>query len=291
MDDMTRELLPRLPASDLIVYATPLYFSTMNATMSIFRERMLPLFNPFIEKRGGRRVFSQRYKLPPAVWLSACAVAEKSEFDALSNFLQSTHHPDTPIIAEIYRTSAEALRHPVFKQTLSDILEATSEAGGELVRSMNISPDTMARIRQPLADPATLTSIGNLTFKTCIAEKMMLKEFLEKGQTPRPDSLEAFMAYSVLPFHGDAADGKKVIIQFRFSGEVEDSCYFTFERGRIKATAGTSHTCDIAIETPFELWMDIITGKADGREMFMQHKYQVEGDLSLMLEIFQKKEN
>jgi len=291
MDDMTRELLPKLLASDLIVYATPLYFSTMNAAMSIFRERMLPLFKPFMEKRGGRRVFSQRHKLPPVVWLSACAVAEKSEFDALSKFLQNTHHPDTPIIAEIYRTSSEALRHPVFKQILSDILEATIQAGGELVRSMKISPDTMARIRQPLTDPAILTILGNLTFKTCIAENMMLKEFFEKGKTPRPDSLEAFMAYSVLPFNGDAAGGKKVILQFRFSGEVEDSCYFTFERGSIKATAGTSHTYDIAIETPFELWMDIITGKADGREMFMQHKYQVEGDLSLMQKIYQKKEN
>ena len=156
---------------------------------------------------------------------------------------------------------------------------------------MKISPHTMARIRQPLTDPEILTILGNLTFKTCIAENVTLKEFFEKGKTPRPDSLEAFMAYSVLPFNGDAAGGKKVILQFRFSGEVEDSCYFTFERGNIKATAGTSHTYDIAIETPFELWMDIITGKADGREMFLQRKYRVEGDLSLMLEIFQKKEN
>jgi putative sterol carrier protein len=133
--------------------------------------------------------------------------------------------------------------------------------------------------------------LGNLTFKACIAENVTLKEFFEKGMTPRPDSLEAFMAYSVLRFNGDAASGKKVILQFRFSGEVEGSCYFTFEGGSIKPTAGTSHTYDIIIEAPFELWVDIMTGKAEGREMFMQRKYRVEGDVSLMLEIFQKKEN
>jgi putative sterol carrier protein len=291
MDDMTREILPKLSTSDLLVYATPLYYHTMNAAMSIFRERMLPLSLPFMEKRGGKRVFLHRHKLPPEVWLSVCAVSEISEFDALSNFLQTTQHPYTPIIAEIYRTSSEALRHPVFKQTLSDILEATIQAGGELVRSMKISPHTMARIRQPLTDPEILTILGNLTFKTCIAENVTLKEFFEKGKTPRPDSLEAFMAYSVLPFNGDAAGGKKVILQFRFSGEVEDACYFTFERGNIKATAGTSQTYDIAIDTPFELWMDIMTGKAEGREMFLQRKYRVEGDLSLLRELFQKKEN
>jgi putative sterol carrier protein len=288
MDDMTHELLPRLLASDLVVYATPLYYNTMNAAMSIFRERMLPLSLPFMEKRDGKRTFLLRHKLPPVLWLSVCALPEISEFDALSNFLDSTRHPDIPIVAEIYRTSSEALRHPVFKKTLSDILEATIQAGGELVRSMKISPDTMARIRQPLMDPEILAIIGNLACKTCIGENVTLKEFFEKGMTPRPDSLEAFMAYSVLGFNAEAAGGKKVILQFRFSGEVEASCYFTFERGNIESTAGTSHTYDIAIETPFELWMDIMTGKAEGREMFMQGKYQVEGDLSLMLELFDR---
>ena len=32
---------------------------------------------------------------------------------------------------------------------------------------------------------------------------------------------------------------------------------------------------------------DIMTGKADGPKMFMEGKYQVEGDLSLMMELTQ----
>ena len=226
--------------------------------------------------------------MSPAVWLSVCALPEQSEFDALSNFLNSTSHPDVRIVAEIYRTSSEAMRHPVFKKTLSDILEATAQAGGELVRSMKISPDTMERITQPIMDPESLAIIGNLTCKTCIAENVTLKEFFARGMTPRPDSLEAFMAYSVLGLNAEAAGGKKVILQFKFSGEMEASCYFTFEKGSIKATAGTNATYDVRIETPFELWMDIMTGKAGGREMFMQGKYRVEGDLSLMQELFQR---
>lgn len=288
MDDMTNELLPELLASDLVVFATPLYYHTMNAAMSIFRERMLPLLQPFIEKRNGKMAFLMRHKLAPAVWLSVCGSPEESEFDALSKFLNSTRHPDTLIAAEIYRTSSEALRHPVFKKTLNDILEATTQAGHELVRSMKISPDTMKRIRQPLMDPESLAIIGNLTWKTCIAEDMTLQEFFEKGMMPRPDSLEAFMAISVRKLNSEAAGGKKVILQFKFFGEVEASCYFTFEKGSIKATAGTNTEYDVGIETPFELWMDIMTGKAEGREMFMQGKYKVEGDLSLMQELFQR---
>ena len=288
-DDMTRELLPSIHASDLIVYATPLYYNTMNAAMGIFRERMLPLSLPFVEKRDGKRFFQLRHKMPSTVWLSVCALPEMSEFDALSNFLHATHHPDMPIVAEIYRTSSEALRHAVFENTRGDILQATTQAGGELVRSMKISPDTMARIIQPLMDPDSLAIIGNLAFQTCIAENLTLKEFFEKEITPRPNSLKAFMAYSVLGFNANAAEGKKIILQFSFTEEMEDSCYFTFEQGNIKANIGTSNTYDIAIKTPFELWMDIMTGKVEGREMFMQGKYQVEGDLSLMLALFNRR--
>jgi putative sterol carrier protein len=289
MDDMTNELLPELLASDLIVYATPLYFRAMNAVMATFRERMLPLSEPFVEKRDGKRVFLPRHKLPHAVWLSVCALPEKSEFDALSSFLGSTHHPDVRIVAEIYRTSSEALRHPVFKETLSDILDATVQAGRELVRSMKISPATMERVTRPILDPETLVVIGNLACKTCIAEKVSLQEFFAKGMTPRPDSLEAFMAYSALGLNAEAAGGKKVILQFKFSGDVEGSCYFTFEKGNIQATPGIHIPYDVGIETPFELWMDIMTGKAEGREMFMQGKYRVDGDLCLMQELFQRK--
>lgn len=290
-DDMTNELLPLFPASDLIVYATPLYNHTMNATMSNFRERMLPLSYPFSKNHDGRMAFQLRYKLPPAVWLSVCGYPEESEFGAFSNFLHSTHHPETPIVAEIYRTSSEALKHPVFKQTRSDILEATAQAGRELVGSMKISPGTMERIKQPIKDPESLFIIGNLTWKTCIDENVTLQEFFEKGMQPRPDSLKAFMAISVYGLNAEAAGEEKVILQFRFSGEVEASCHFTIEKETIKSTVGTSDTYDIAIETPFELWMDIMTGKADGREMFMEQRYHVEGDLALMLQLFQRKEH
>jgi predicted lipid carrier protein YhbT len=37
------------------------------------------------------------------------------------------------------------------------------------------------------------------------------------------------------------------------------------------------------IETPFELWMDIMSRKADGRQMLLEKKYRVWGDLELMM--------
>lgn len=288
-DDMSGDLLPRLPKADLVVYATPLYNHTMNAIMSNFRERMLPLSHPFIEKQKGKMAFRLRHPLPPAVWLSVCGHPDAAEFEALSTFLHHTHHPQTPIIAEIYRTSAEALKHPVFQELLADILDATVQAGRELVEALSISPETLNRVMQPLSDPESLIAIGNLTWRTCIAEEVTIEEFFKAGMKPRPDSLETFMALSVYGLNPEANNGKRVVLQFTFTGDLEAACHFTIEGGTITALPGHAKSYDVAIETPFEVWMDIMTGKAEGQEMFLQGRYRVEGDLALMIRLFQRK--
>jgi putative sterol carrier protein len=72
-------------------------------------------------------------------------------------------------------------------------------------------------------------------------------------------------------------------MQFTFSGEVEGSCHLEIENGRITARKGPPAKADLTVESPFETWMDVITGKADGQEMFMQQKYKASGDFSLLL--------
>ena len=53
--------------------------------------------------------------------------------------------------------------------------------------------------------------------------------------------------------------------------------------GTIKAREGKSENPDLVIKTPFDVWMDIQTGKADGGQMFMEEKYKAEGDMDLFL--------
>jgi putative sterol carrier protein len=49
---------------------------------------------------------------------------------------------------------------------------------------------------------------------------------------------------------------------------------------------GTCEKPDLTIETPFNIWMDIITRKVDGAQMLIEQKYKVSGDLALMLQLF-----
>ena len=288
-DDMTKELFPKWLRSDLVVYATPLYHYTVNAEMKAFIERTLPVLEPFLEQRDNRTVHPLRQIPPDAVILSVAGFIEMSVFDQLSNYVNFLFGRHQRLLAEIYRPAAEALSSIEDKK--EEVLEATIQAGRELVNSRQVSNETLNRIQQPIIDNQTFAQIGNLYWKTCIAEGVTPKEFKDKNMVPRPDSIESFMLLFSFGLNSETVGEGKTILQFNFSGEVAESCYFVIEQGKVDAEKGTNENPDIAIETPFELWMDIVTGKADGQQMFMEQKYTVSGDLSLVIELFQKQTN
>ena len=286
-DDMTTELFPKWVNSDLAVYATPLYHWTMNATMKAFIERTLPVIQPFFVMNEGRWKHPLRDKHPRQAVLCVAAFPEDDVvFSQISSYFNFVYGKG--LVAEIYRSSCEMMVSPTNKDKLDDILDATKQAGEELVKSMEISPETMARIKQPVGDFKQYAKIGNAVWKTCISEGLTIKEFNNRGMIPRPDSLETFMLILPMGLNSKALGDRKVILQFKFSGEVEDSCYFTIDKGNVETKSGTSESPDLTVDTPFEVWMDIMTGKADGQQMLLKQKYKVKGDMSLFMQLFSK---
>ena len=109
---------------------------------------------------------------------------------------------------------------------------------------------------------------------------------------PRPDSIESFMNIMSIGFNPERASEIKAVIQFNFSGEVTGSCHFEIEGGQITAKEGISPNPNLIVESPFEIWMDVITGKVQGQDMFMQQKFKASGDFMLLLrmnEIFSRR--
>jgi putative sterol carrier protein len=84
-------------------------------------------------------------------------------------------------------------------------------------------------------------------------------------------------------FNKKKAGDTRAIMQFLFSGSVKGECYFKIQPGEFDVITGKAESPDITIATPFEVWMDILTGKADGQQMFLEQKYTVEGDVSLLM--------
>jgi len=283
-DDMTGELFPKWLASDLVIYATPLFHHTFNATMKTFIERTFPICEPFLQQKDERWVHPLRSKHPAAVVLSVCGFPAMSAFGGLthySNFLFEEQE-EGRLWAEIYRPGAEFMYQAVDRQ--EDILAATRQAGKELVETHKVSPETLARIEQPLADNLSdFAKITNCMWRTCITEGITKKKFAKEGMMPRPDSIETFMLLMPMGFNPEGAGDTKAIMQYDFTGNVEGSCHFIISDGTIQAKQGKSEKPDLLIKTPFDVWMDITTNKADGTNMMMEGKYTAEGDMELLL--------
>jgi FMN-dependent NADH-azoreductase len=285
-DDMTKELYPKWLESDLAVYATPLYHFHMNATMKAFIERTLPVLEPFLLEGKEGTQHPLRGKHPLMAFLSVAGFPEAEIFDQLSAWVNSVYGRAGAVVAEIYRPAAESMATRPFQAIANDVLAATAQAGREIVESMKISPATMARIKQDIVeDNRILHQMGNLFWKSCIEAGVTPKEFEEKGLVPRPDSIDTFMMVLPMGFNAEAAGNTNAIVQFNFSGEVEGSCHFRIKEGKITAQNGAAQKADITIDSPFEVWMDIMMGKADGQKMFMEQKYKVGGDMELMLKM------
>lgn len=284
-DDMTRELLPQLIEADLVVYATPLYHFTVNAHMKTVIERTLPCIQPFFELRdNGKTSHPMRFDMGKAVVMSVAGFPEYSAFDQLSAYVRFLF--GERLAAEIYRPAAESLMQPGMEQRRAVIEAALHAAGRELVAKGAVSAATMADIHLPVAkDVEQFHEIGNMFWKTCIAEGVTPKQFEERKLIPRPDSLKGFMLLTRMAFNPDGAGDTAATLQYTFKGAVEGGCFFSIARGAISAHEGFCKTPDLTIDTPFDTWMDIMTGKADGPALFAEGKYTVAGDLELLMKM------
>jgi len=279
-DDMSRELLPKFIQSDIVVLASPLFHYQVNAQMKTFIERTLPVLLPFLQPEGEATTHPLRDKHPAIVLISVAGFPEMSVFDALSFWAKKTYGRSGALLAEIYRPAAEAIIH---SGRLSGILAAMEQAGVEIVKNKSISGETMERITQPITNPDMINVMSNLAWQTMIDKKTTMAAASRKGDGLRPNSIETLMAMLSMAFNPQKAAGKTGKLQFNLSGECPGECYFSIEKGDLKAFQGKSEKAECVVDAPFEVWADIIEGKADGAKAFMDGKYRAEGDISLMM--------
>lgn len=281
-DDMSATLFPKFLAADIVVCATPLYHFTVNATLKAFIERTLPILQPFLMEYRGRTVHPLRHPHPGMVMLSVAGFHEPSVFDPLSSWARFIF--SKKLLAELYRPGAEALTTAYYAPKAQRIMAAAHQAGRELVETRQVSAETLALFGQKIEeDPNAWRTMGNLMWKSCIAEGLTVKEFAERGRPPRPDSLESFMLLMSMGFNPQKAGDTRALLQFEFSGEVDGTCHFKIADGTIQALDGAVAQPDLVVRSPFGVWMDILTGKGDGQQLFLSKAYTVEGDLALMM--------
>jgi putative sterol carrier protein len=284
-DDMTLDLLPRLVAADIVVLASPLYHYHINAVMKAFIERTLPAFHPFLERTSDAIYHPVRDRFPDVVLLCVGGNPDAGVFEHLSawaNYLfgKNGMQPGLRLIAEIYRTSSSVMT--VMPDKLKDILDATQEAGKELVQDRAIKADTMSRITRPVEEIDTVLELANMSWRYCIDEHVTPSGMENKGRPPRPVSIKSMMAILKMGFNREKAMGKEGVLQFKLSGKIAGSFHLVIMGGAIKACEGVAARSDLEVDAPFDVWADVMCGKLDGAQAMVEGKYKLKGDLAWM---------
>jgi putative NADPH-quinone reductase len=144
-DDMEM-LLPKFKEADVIVWASPVYYSGITGPLKNLMDRQLPL-HIFAESTGKRQ---------KAVLVLSCGFWDISMFDPLIAQMKALYaRPggNTEFAGALLRPGADPMRDMMKDErapVVTGIFEAAKDAGRQLAREGKISKDTLKEISKKL---------------------------------------------------------------------------------------------------------------------------------------------
>lgn len=172
-DDM-QLVLQKLTEADILVLATPLYVDGMTGPMKNLVDRMLPLLEPFFELRDGHCRHPARRDTTHGkiVLVSNCGFWEMDNFDALLAHVKALcKNAGMEFAGALLRPQGPALK-PMLDMgaPLNDILEASREAGSQLVNDGEMSTTTLDIVSRELLPLEMYVQIANDGFQRQLDE-------------------------------------------------------------------------------------------------------------------------
>lgn len=171
-DDM-QKLLPRIAQMDICVLATPVYVDGLTGPMKNLLDRLIPLGQPLIELRDGhcrhpgREGNSKGGKL---VLISNCGFWEMDNFDPVLVHMKAvSRNLGIEFAGALLRPHGPALRGMMnMDMPVNDIFEAAKEAGRQLVKEGEMSPETMKVVSRELMPLEMYIQIVNKKFREAL---------------------------------------------------------------------------------------------------------------------------
>jgi multimeric flavodoxin WrbA len=144
-DDM-QMLLPKLKEADVVVWASPVYYSGITGSLKNLMDRQLPLF---MQENAG----SKKQKI---VLVSTCGAWELSMFDPLlaqMNALYSMPEANSEFVGTLLRPMADGMKEMIKAgetRLVDEVIQAAKEAGRQLVKDGRISEDIQKKVSKEL---------------------------------------------------------------------------------------------------------------------------------------------
>jgi multimeric flavodoxin WrbA/putative sterol carrier protein len=279
-DDMPA-LLEKVKQCNIIVYATPLYIFNVTSLLKAFQERLLPILDPHLVKKGETYSHSSRGEWNlKMVLISNCGFPEVSHFDGLRHVfrkLEQVGH--IPLVGELLMPAGELLKQKGFLgDKIQVVLQAAYQAGIEVVRDGKVSKETEAEIQKPLIAPDEMAEMANLYLDSQLEGITQ-----SKPQAGKIEDMRLLLRGMTSVFNAQAGGDLKATIQFEVTGKQSGDWFFLIENGKCAYNEGKVDSPTLTIKTPSEVWLAIANRELDGQQAFMEGKYTTAGDMTLLM--------
>ena len=180
--DEMKELIYKFLASDIVVFATPLYMDNVTTLMKIFMDRLMPILEPNCEKdsNGQYRRGLRFKKHPKFIIMSDCTMPGQNQFDILRFFFRRfarTLH--TEIVGEFYLACVGILLLSEvdmrFVQVVKEYKNLLRIAGKEFVKAGRISNDMTEKLQTPLIHSEDYIRYANGLWNMILPDRSLLE--------------------------------------------------------------------------------------------------------------------
>lgn len=100
-----------------------------------------------------------------------------------------------------------------------------------------------------------------------------------------PLSIQDLMDKMPEAFIPEKAEGLDVVIQFHMTGDQSGDWFATIKDSACNVEKGVSDDPTMALTAEGNDYIDVITGKLDGMQAFMQGKLKLKGDMNLAMKM------
>ncbi|RDY30277.1 NAD(P)H-dependent oxidoreductase [Lachnotalea glycerini] len=282
-DDMSNILFPKFLTTDLLVLATPVYFGMMNAAMKNFIDRLFPYLAPLQSVRD--KGVSQEYhgNLPNTVIISAASWNYREAFTNLSNYVQYLFQDH--LVGEIYRGNSDWLSFfhgNSFTNKRNEILEATQQAGTEVIMNGVASRITQERISSDMDNLNKIVDFHNFCMEICQDNKLNILQYAkavkESGIREKLHTIESFMHFMKIQYH-ESANKNDYSIQFIFRGEPNGNCFIQISNDKCYILQERHKDADLTVSSTLEQLLSVLIGEEEIEKSLTTGRLLVKGNL------------
>jgi putative NADPH-quinone reductase len=143
-DDMLG-ILSHMGEVNIIVFATPVYFSNISGMLKVFMDRMTMIGSPHSQKDSQEKsneIEPMEVQTPKLMMISSCGFPDRDEFQVVSLWIKKVAQKmHMELIGEIYATQGKYLTSPPeeLQSEINNYLLILEEAGKEIAIGKELS--------------------------------------------------------------------------------------------------------------------------------------------------------